>query len=122
MRFLALLLLLVGLAACNSEEDAATVVSCQQLAQRSVRWQEPKVAVWSYQGATNGYHYFHFVDLPFGHYEQYKVAEDEMHIVAPFPFTTDQKKWRFLPWGPARVQAEEKGIPHNVCGDVYFLD
>jgi hypothetical protein len=95
MRFLALLLLLVGLAACNSEEDVATVVSCQQLAQRSVRWQEPKVAVWSYQGATNGYHYFHFVDLPFGHYEQYKVPEDEIHIVAPFPFTMDQKSGAF---------------------------
>jgi hypothetical protein len=121
MRFLALLLHLVGLAACN-EKDGATVIGCQQLAERSVKWQEPKVALWSYQGTTKGYHYFHFVDLPVGHYEQYKVPEKEMHIVAPFPFTTDQNKWRVLPWGPAKHEAEKTGIPHNVCGDVYFLN
>src|SRR5215813_1834911 len=84
--FLCLAMLLLFVVRAGS----ATTISCQQLAERSVKWQEPKVALWSYQGTTKGYHYFHFVDLPIGHVEQYKVAEKEMHIVFPFPFTADQ--------------------------------
>lgn len=101
--------------------DSATTISCQQLAERSSKWQEPKVAYWIYQGTAKGYHYFEFYDLP-SHYEKYKVLEKEMHIVAPFPYTTDRNKWRSLPWGPARHDADRKSIPHDVCGDVYFLD
>jgi hypothetical protein len=83
MRFLALLLHLVGLAACN-EKDGATVIGCQQLAERSVKWQEPKVALWSYQGTTKGYHYFHFVDLPVGHYEQYRFLKKNCTLLLHF--------------------------------------
>jgi hypothetical protein len=100
--------------------DSATTISCQQLAERSSKWQEPKVALWAYQGTTKGYHYFDFYDLP-GHHEKYAVSEKEMHIVAPFPFTTNRNKWRVLPWGPARYEADKEGIPHDVCGDVYFF-
>src|ERR1700693_5537063 len=116
--FLALALLLLFVV--RADAGRATTISCQQLAERSAKWQEPKVALWSYQGTTKGYHYFYFDDLPTG--QQYRVLKKEMHIVAPFPFTTDRNKWGVLPWGPARYEAEKKGIPHDVCGDVYFLD
>jgi hypothetical protein len=114
--FLALASLILFVVRANS----ATTISCEQLAERSSKWQEPKVAYWTYQGTAKGYHYFEFYALPAR--QKYKVLEKEMHIVAPFPYTTDRNKWRSLPWGPARYDADRKGIPHDVCGDVYFLD
>jgi hypothetical protein len=102
---LALLLLFV----VRADAGRVTTISCQQLAERSLKWQEPKVALWSYQGTTKGYHYFYFNDLPKG--QRYRVLEKEMNVVASFPFTTDRNKWRVLPWGPPRYAADKKDIP-----------
>ena len=70
----------------------AKTVTCLQLNERSMRWQEPKVALWQYQGTRDGFHYFYFVDLPVGHSERYRVPSSELATMDSFPLTPDRNK------------------------------
>ncbi|MGA2223902.1 MAG: hypothetical protein ABSH41_05610 [Syntrophobacteraceae bacterium] len=119
LSFFAVVVWLALLSGCT-KEDVKTV-SCHELEQISTRWKEPKVALWSYQGTQNGYHYFDFMDLPGLKQTRYRVSETEIQIAESFPLTLDKKRWRVLPWGPASIEARRKGIPQNVCGSVQFL-
>jgi hypothetical protein len=109
---------IVVLSGCT-EDAKPKIISCGELTEISKHWQEPKVAAWSYEGTQNGYHYFHYDDLP--RPSEYRVSEREIHILEPYELTSDRNKWRVLPWGPAAFEAKKKSIPQNVCGDVRFL-
>lgn len=100
----------LALSGCRGE---AETVSCSELKARSMKWQEPKVAIWRYQGTEDSFHYFYFVDLPPGHFENYRVAVSDIQIRDTFPRTSDQKKWRVLPWGPWPSSKAGSGV---ICG------
>jgi hypothetical protein len=101
------LLSVLVLSGCSGE---AETVSCSELKARSTKWQEPKVARWQYQGTKDNFHYFYFEDLPPGHFESYRVAASEIQIRDTFPLTSDQKKWRVLPWGPYPYSKTGSGV------------
>jgi hypothetical protein len=100
------------LAGCTATET----LTCRALNERSMSWREPKVALWQYQGSHEGFHYFHFVDLPLGHRERYRVPSGEIEMSDPFPLTTDRTRWRSLPWGPLLFgESKTKGVPYDIC-------
>ena len=96
---------------------ATSVVSCMPvhtvsqstLLERTKNWHEPKVAVWYYMGTKDGFQYFEFNDL--GIHERYRVPASDCYIHESFPYTSDSKQWRVMPWG---ITARHHGLdPKN---------
>ena len=68
----------------------------------------------SYAGSKDGHHYLrHSYTLGS---TDYRIADSELHIDAPFPLTSDVTKWRLLKqhwewWPPIQTNSQQSAAP-----------
>ena len=98
MKMVMLLILLLTVSGCDWLSVEYEEITQDELNQLKCAWQEPKVSQWFYIGSEDGYHMFIHRDRPGD--KHYKIKISEFTIAKPMAITSNEAKWRLMPWGP----------------------
>ena len=99
MKRLMLLIWLLTIPGCDWLSVEFEEITREELNQLKCEWQEPKVSQWFYVGSEAGYHKFGHRDLPGD--KHYEIKISALTIDQPMAMTSNEAKWKLMPWGPA---------------------
>jgi hypothetical protein len=99
MKRLMLLIWLLTIPGCDWLSVEFEEITREELNQLKCEWQEPKVSQWFYVGSEAGYHKFVHRDLPGD--KHYEIKISALTIDQPMAMTSNEAKWKLMPWGPA---------------------
>ena len=99
MKRLMLLIWLLTIPGCDWLSVEFEEITREELNQLKCEWQEPKVSEWFYVGSEAGYHKFVHRDLPGD--KHYEIKISALTIDQPMAMTSNEAKWKLMPWGPA---------------------
>ena len=99
MKRLMLLILLLTIPGCDWLSVEFQEITREELNQLKCELQEPKVSQWFYVGSEAGYHKFIHRDLPGD--KHYEIKISALTIDQPMAMTSNEAKWKLMPWGPA---------------------
>ena len=99
MKRLMLLIWLLTIPGCDWLSVEFEEITREELNQLKCEWQEPKVSEWFYVGSEAGYHKFVHRDLPGD--KHYEIKISAFTIDQPMAMTSNEAKWKLMPWGPA---------------------
>ena len=99
MKRLMLLIWLLAIPGCDWLSVEFEEITREELNQLKCEWQEPKVSQWFYVGSEAGYHKFVHRDLPGD--KHYEIKRSALTIDQPMAMTSNEAKWKLMPWGPA---------------------
>jgi len=98
MRMAIIFILLLTVTGCEWLSEEFEVITLDELNRLKCEWQDPKVSQWFYIGSEDGGHLLVHRDRPGD--KHYEIKISEFAIDKPMATTSNETKWRLMPWGP----------------------